>query len=55
MVKDYRGKNGEQVVWKFNAPLLSQINDVLRQVAIEEGQVGRKADDEFGREHVAEN
>jgi hypothetical protein len=29
MVKDYRGKDGERVVWEFDAPLVSQINDVL--------------------------
>ena len=38
MVKDYRGKSGERAIWKFDAPLVSQINDVLKQVAIEEGQ-----------------
>ena len=41
---DYRGKNGERAIWKFDAPLVSQINDVLKQAAIEEGQWAEKRD-----------
>ena len=44
MVKDYRGKNGELPIWKFDAALVSQINDVLKQAAIEEGRGTRKRD-----------
>ncbi|MGO9257915.1 MAG: hypothetical protein ACLQU1_16620 [Bryobacteraceae bacterium] len=38
LVKDYRGKNAEREVWKFDAALVAQINQVLKQAAIEEGQ-----------------
>jgi hypothetical protein len=38
LVNDYRGKNAEQAIWKFDAALVAQINDVLKQAAIEEGQ-----------------
>jgi len=38
LVKDYRGKNAEQEIWKFDAALVAQIQDVLKQAAIEEGQ-----------------
>ena len=38
LVKDYRGKNAERAVWKFDAALVGQINEVLKQAAIEEGQ-----------------
>jgi hypothetical protein len=38
LVKDYRGKNAEQEIWKFDAALVAQIKDVLKQAAIEEGQ-----------------
>ena len=44
MVKDYRGKSGERAIWKFDAPLVSQINDVLKQAALEEGQWGANQD-----------
>ena len=37
LVKDYRGKNAEQEIWKFDAALVSTINDTLKQAAIEEG------------------
>ena len=40
----YRGKNGERPIWKFDAPLVSQMLDVLKQVAIEEGQWSEKRD-----------
>src|SRR3984893_15471388 len=38
LVKDYRGKNAEQEIWKFDAALEAQIKDTLKQAAIEEGQ-----------------
>ena len=38
MVKDHRGKSGEREIWKFDAALNAQMLDVLKQVAIEEGQ-----------------
>lgn len=27
LVKDYRGKNAEQMIWKFDGALVAQIND----------------------------
>jgi Terminase small subunit len=44
LVRDYRGKNAEKEVWRFDAPLMSQLNDVLKQAAIEEGQWTEKRD-----------
>ena len=44
LVKDYRGKNAEQEIWKFDAALVAQICDVLKQAAIEEGQWTEKRD-----------
>src|ERR1035437_1188057 len=38
LVKDYRGKNAEQVIWKFDSALEARIADNLKQAAIEEGQ-----------------
>ena len=38
LVKDYRGKNAEQEIWKFDAALEVQIKGTLKQAAIEEGQ-----------------
>jgi phage terminase small subunit len=38
LVKDYRGKNAEQVIRKFDAALESKIFEALKQAAIEEGQ-----------------
>jgi hypothetical protein len=38
LAKDYRGKLADQVVWKFDAALVTQIAAVLKQAAIEEGQ-----------------
>jgi hypothetical protein len=32
------------VIWKFDAALVSQLNDTLKQVAIEEGQWTEKRD-----------
>ena len=42
LVKDYRGKNAEQEIWKFDAALVSQINATMKQAAIEEGQWSEK-------------
>jgi len=42
LVKEYRGKNGQQEVWKFDASLVAQTNTTLKQVAIEEGQWSEK-------------
>jgi hypothetical protein len=44
LVKDYRGKNAEQEIWRFDAGLISQINDTMKQAAIEEGQWTEKRD-----------
>src|SRR5450759_4126696 len=38
LVKDYRGKNADQVIWKFDSALAARIADTLKQAAIEEGQ-----------------
>jgi phage terminase small subunit len=38
LAKDYRGKLADQVVWKFDAALVTQIAAVMKQAAIEEGQ-----------------
>jgi hypothetical protein len=38
LVKDNRGNNAEQEIWKFDAALEAQIKDTLKQAAIEEGQ-----------------
>jgi Terminase small subunit len=38
LVKDYRGKDANQEVWKFDAALESKIMEALKQAAIEEGQ-----------------
>jgi phage terminase small subunit len=42
LVKDYRGKNAEQEIWKFDTALVSQINATMKQAAIEEGQWSEK-------------
>jgi hypothetical protein len=42
LVKDYRGKNAEQEMWRFDASLVTQINATLKQAAIEEGQWGER-------------
>jgi hypothetical protein len=42
LVKDYRGKNAEQEIWKLDAALVTQINATLKQAAIEEGQWSEK-------------
>jgi hypothetical protein len=38
LVKDYRGKNAEQEVWRFDAALVEKFLNTLKQAAIEEGQ-----------------
>jgi hypothetical protein len=38
LVRDYRGKNAEREIYRFDAALVGQINDTLKQAAIEEGQ-----------------
>jgi hypothetical protein len=40
----HRGRAKNMSIWKFDAPLVSQINDVLKQAAIEEGQWAEKRD-----------
>jgi hypothetical protein len=37
LVKDHRGKDAN-VVWRFDAALVAQINDTLKQAAIEDRQ-----------------
>jgi hypothetical protein len=44
LVKDYRGRDANQVVWKFDASLESRITETLKQAAIEEGQWSEKRD-----------
>ncbi len=38
LVKDFRGKNGVMEFLRFEAVLVAQMNDTLKQAAIEEGQ-----------------
>jgi hypothetical protein len=38
LVKDYRGKEANQEVWKFDSALEARPADDLKQAAIEEGQ-----------------
>jgi hypothetical protein len=42
LVKDYRGKNAEQVIWKMDTGTESSIRDDLKQIAIEEGTWNEK-------------
>jgi len=42
LVKECRGKNGRQEIWKFDASLVAQTNATLKQVAIELGQWSQK-------------
>jgi len=37
-VKDYRGKNAGQEIWKFDAAWIEKLLHTLKQAAIEEGQ-----------------
>src|ERR1035437_1069588 len=48
LVKDYRGKNAEQVIWKFDSALEARIADNLKQAAIEEGQWTEKRETKIG-------
>jgi hypothetical protein len=48
LVTDYRGKNDEQEIWKFDAALVARVNDVLKQAAIEEGQWTEKRETKGG-------
>jgi hypothetical protein len=51
LMKEFRGKNGEQVIWMFDAALEARIADNLKQAAIEEGQWTEKR--ETAREDTA--
>jgi hypothetical protein len=52
LVKNYRGKNAEQEIWKFDAALVSTINDTLKQAAaIEEGQWTEKRETKGANRH----
>ena len=42
LLKEHRGKNGQQEIWKFDVAVVSQINATLKQAAIEEGQWSEK-------------
>lgn len=42
--KDYRGKDANRVVWKFDSALAGKIAEHLKQGAIEEGQWNEKRD-----------
>jgi hypothetical protein len=42
LMKDFRGKDANQEVWKFDAALESKIMECLKQAAIEEGQWNQK-------------
>ena len=44
LVKDYRGKDANEIVWKFDGGLMAQINNTLKQAAIEEGRWIEKRD-----------
>ena len=54
LVKDYRGKDANQVVWKFDSAVEAPIRDALRHVAIEEGQRTEKRDTCGGASQLAE-
>ena len=44
LVKDYRGKDANQEVWKFDSALEARLAEDLKQAAIEEGQWTEKRD-----------
>ena len=44
LVKDYRGKDANQEVWKFDSALEARLAEDLKQAAIEEGQWNEKRD-----------
>jgi hypothetical protein len=52
LVKDYRGKNAEQEIWKFDAALVENFCNTLKQAAIEEGQWTERRDQGPNREQV---
>jgi phage terminase small subunit len=49
LVKEYRGRNGQQEIWKFDASLVAQTNATLKQVAIEVGQWSQKPESSDSR------
>ena len=44
LIKDYRGKDANREIWKFDSALEAKIFDALKQAAIEEGQWTEKRD-----------
>ncbi len=38
LVKDYRGKDAQQEIWKYDTAPVAKILEALKQIAIEEGQ-----------------
>jgi hypothetical protein len=44
LVKDYRGKDANQEIWKYDAAPISKLTEALKHVAIEEGQWTEKRD-----------
>jgi hypothetical protein len=44
LVKDFRGKDANQEIWKFDGGLEAKIFECLKQAAIEEGQWNEKRD-----------
>jgi hypothetical protein len=48
LMKDFRGKDANQEVWKFDAALEAKILECLKQAAIEEGQWNQKRDPAAG-------
>src|SRR5664279_2472092 len=53
LVKEYRGKNGQQEIWKFDASLVAQTNATLKQVAIEVGQWSQPESSDSGSSKAA--
>jgi gas vesicle protein len=45
LIKDYRGKNAEREIWKFDSGLESAIRDTMKQAAIEAQQWSDKKED----------
>jgi hypothetical protein len=48
LMKDFRGKDANQEVWKFDAALEAKILECLKPAAIEEGQWNQKRDPAAG-------
>ena len=48
LMKDFRGKDPNLEVWKFDGALEAKIMECLKQAAIEEGQWNQKRDDAAG-------